>query len=95
MRLISFSVLFIGAHLILISRYGRRTPEHITYIVREKARVQGAMASIVEWQSLRMQQYRYHLREKLMPFVGRFGYRMQLEPQPAEAGPYNPHLHID
>ncbi len=95
LRLVSFTVLFVGAHLILISRYGRRTPEHITYIVREKARVQGAMASIVEWQSLRMQQYRYHLREKLMPLMGALGYRMQLEPQPVEAGPYNPHLHVD
>ncbi len=93
--LVSFSILFTGAHLILISRYGRRTPEHITYIVREKARVQGAMASIVEWQSLRMQQYRYHMREKLMPLMAALGYQMRLEPRPAEAGPYNPHLHAN
>ncbi len=34
-------------------------PAQIHRIVREKARVQGAMGSIVEWQSLKMQEYRY------------------------------------
>ncbi len=51
-RLITFTVLFSSAHLILMSNAGKRSPEQIKYIVRERARVQGAMASIVEWQSL-------------------------------------------
>src|SRR5574341_637077 len=60
-RLISFSILFTAAHLVLLSPLGYREPKQIHRIVREKARVQGAMASIVEWQSLKMQEYRYSL----------------------------------
>ena len=56
--LISFSVLVVTANLLLISPIGYREPKQIYRIVREKARVQGAMASIVEWQSLKMQEYR-------------------------------------
>ena len=50
--LISFSLLAVTANLVLISPIGRREPKQIHRIVRQKARVQGAMASIVEWQSL-------------------------------------------
>ena len=59
--LISFSLLVLAANLLLISPIGVRDPTKIHRIVREKARVQGAMASIVEWQSLRMQEYRYEI----------------------------------
>jgi hypothetical protein len=55
-RLISFAILFLSAHLIILSPLGYRDPKQIHRIVREKARVQGAMASIVEWQSLKMQE---------------------------------------
>ena len=58
-RLITFTALFISAHLLLLSPLGYRDPNQIHRIVRDKARVQGAMASIVEWQSLKMQEYRY------------------------------------
>ena len=61
MVLISFSILALAAHLLLISPLGYRDPKQIHRIVRDKARVQGAMASIVEWQSLKMQEYRYAL----------------------------------
>ena len=57
--LISFSILILAANILLISPIGVRTPKQIHRIVREKARVQGSMASIVEWQSLKMQEYRY------------------------------------
>ncbi len=87
-RLISFSVLFGGAHLILMSQNGKRSPERIKYIVRERARVQGAMASIVEWQSLKMQEYRHQLRSTLGRRLERFGLRYELEPEPLAAGPY-------
>ena len=59
--LISFSLLALAAHGALLSPLGYRDPKQIHRIVRDKARVQGAMASIVEWQSLRMQEYRYWL----------------------------------
>ncbi len=92
-RLISFTILFSGAHLILVSGFGRRTPESIERIVRHKARVQGAMASIVEWQSLRMQEYRYHLRRDLKGLLNRAGIELDSEPIPVPAGPYPVHLH--
>src|SRR5512136_691604 len=59
--LISFSLLALAAHTMLLSPLGRRQPKQIYRIVREKARVQGAMASIVEWQSLKMKEYRYNI----------------------------------
>jgi hypothetical protein len=57
--LISFGLLVLGSNALLISPIGFRDPKQIHRIVRDKARIQGAMASIVEWQSLRMQEYRY------------------------------------
>ncbi len=99
--LISFSVLVLVANMVLISPIGQRDPVTIHRIVREKARVQGAMASIVEWQSLRMQEYRYNLRQKVMlafaNFFELFGVRpaIPVEPLPAVAGDYNHALHAD
>src|SRR5512141_1255368 len=52
--LITFSILVIAANALLISPIGVRDPKTIHRIVRAKARVQGSMASIVEWQSLKM-----------------------------------------
>jgi hypothetical protein len=57
--LITFTLLVVAANAMLISPIGIRDPKTIHRIVREKARVQGSMASIVEWQSLKMQEYRY------------------------------------
>ncbi|MBX3082257.1 MAG: amino acid permease [Anaerolineae bacterium] len=95
-RIITFSVLFGGAHIILMSKLGKRTPERIKYIVIERARVQGSMASIVEWQSLKMQEYRHHLLTRLNGFLQRrFGIVREPEPVPMQAGPYNPSLHLD
>jgi hypothetical protein len=94
-RLVTFATLFISAHLILMSSLGKRTPEDIKYIVRDRARVQGAMASIVEWQSLKMQEYRYHLRAGIVGILNRMGLNLPLETAPVVAGPYNPDHHID
>jgi hypothetical protein len=94
-RLISFTTLFLVAHFILMSPLGRRSPEQIKYIVRERARVQGAMASIVEWQSLKMQEYRHHLRDGLNRGLNKVGISFQAEPVPVSAGPYNPDHHLD
>jgi hypothetical protein len=94
--LISFSVLVVTANLLLISPIGYREPKQIYRIVREKARVQGAMASIVEWQSLKMQEYRYNLIVWIVRFYELFGVRrpVRFEP-PAPAGDYNHALHVD
>jgi len=95
-RLITFSTLFISAHLVLLSPIGYRDPKQIRRIVRDKARVQGAMASIVEWQSLKMQEYRYDLLVGIARLYELVGIRrpMRYEP-PAIAGDYDHALHVD
>jgi amino acid transporter len=99
--LISFSLLVLAAHGLLISPIGYRDPRQIQRIVRDKARVQGSMGSIVEWQSLKMQEYRFTLRQRLAigatRFFAMFGvYRpTRFEPQPAPAGDYDHAVHID
>jgi hypothetical protein len=94
--LISFSVLVITANLLLISPIGYREPKQIYRIVREKARVQGAMASIVEWQSLKMQEYRYNLVAWISRLFELFGVRRPLRyERPAPAGDYNHAVHVD
>ncbi len=94
--LISFSVLVLAANMLLISPIGLRHPKQIHRIVREKARVQGAMASIVEWQSLRMQEYRYQVLTAISQFFAWFGIR---RPQPLEvpvrAGDFDEAVHAD
>jgi hypothetical protein len=95
-RLITFSTLFISAHLVLLSPVGYRDPKQIHRIVREKARVKGAMASIVEWQSLKMQEYRYELLVGISRLFELVGVRrpVRYEP-PAVAGDYDHALHVD
>ena len=91
----------IVANLVLISPVGARDPVTIHRIVRDKARVQGAMASIVEWQSLRMQEYRYSLRNRILltlaDFFELFGIRrpVRYDDKPIIAGDYNHALHAD
>jgi hypothetical protein len=95
-RLLTFTFLFTSAHLILLSPIGHRDVKQIHRIVREKARVQGAMASIVEWQSLKMQEYRYTLLVSISRFWQLFGvYRPVRYDKPLEAGDYDDALHID
>ncbi|HSB02932.1 MAG TPA: hypothetical protein VLE49_19945 [Anaerolineales bacterium] len=94
--LISFSILVLAANLLLISPIGYRTPKTIHRIVREKARVKGAMASIVEWQSLRMQEYRYHILVGVARFFELFGIRRPVQfEQPVHAGDYDHAIHVD
>jgi hypothetical protein len=99
--LISFSVLILAANLLLISPIGYRDAKQIYRIVREKARVQGSMASIVEWQSLKMQEYRHSLRGRVLVFVTHFfelfGVRrpVRYEPEPIVAGDYDHAVHSD
>jgi hypothetical protein len=94
--LISFSILALTAHGLLISPLGYRVPTQIHRIVRDKARVQGAMASIVEWQSLKMQEYRYSILVGISRFFELFGVRrpVRYDP-PVPAGDYDHALHVD
>jgi hypothetical protein len=94
--LISFTILALAAHLLLLSPLGYREPVQIHRIVRDKARVKGAMASIVEWQSLRMQEYRYSILTWISRSFELFGIRrpVRYEP-PAPAGDYDHALHVD
>ncbi len=96
MVLISFGVLVLAANAMLISPSGFRDPKQIHRIVRDKARVQGAMASIVEWQSLKMQEYRYSVLIGVTNFFGMLGVRrpMRYDP-PVMAGDYDHALHVD
>ena len=93
--LISFSVLILTANLILISPAGYRDAATIHRIVRNKAKVQGSMASIVEWQALRMQEYRYSIIKRITDHTSRlydlFGVRKsaRYEPVPVPAGDYD------
>ncbi len=95
-RLISFTILFGSAHLLLISPLGYRSPEQIRRIVRDKARIKGAMGSIVEWQSVKMQQYRYSILIAISKFWQLVGIvrPVRFDPPPP-AGDYDHALHID
>jgi hypothetical protein len=94
--LISFSLLILAANLLLISPIGYREPKQIYRIVREKARVQGAMASIVEWQSLKMQEYRYNVIVWIARFFELLGVRRPVRFEPIVlAGDYDHALHED
>ncbi len=101
MVLISFSLLALAAHLLLLSPVGFREPKQIHRIVRDKARVKGAMASIVEWQSLVMQEYRYSLlvyaSSAATKFFAMLGLYLPTRyyPVPAPAGDYDHALHVD
>lgn len=92
--LISFSVLAIAAHLMLLSPLGYREANQIHRIVRQKARVQGSMASIVEWQSLRMQEYRFGILTFISKFFELFGVRRPVRyAPPVIAGDYDDAIH--
>lgn len=88
--LIVFSLLILCANLILLSPAGYRDPEDIHRVIREKSRIHGAMGNIVEWQSLKMQEYRYTLLLQVARFFGMFGIfkplRFEEYPAPSQAG---------
>jgi hypothetical protein len=94
--LISLSVLVLIAHAILLSPAGYRDPQQIHRIIREKSRVEGPMGNIVEWQSLRTQEYRYRLLIGIARFAELFGVRRptRFEP-PIPAGDYDEAISSD
>jgi hypothetical protein len=77
MALVSFSILAIIAHVVLLSPAGFREAKQVHRIVHEKARVEGGMASIVKWQAYKMQEYRYRLMIGIAGFLELFGVGLQ------------------
>ena len=94
--LISLSALVVMANAILVSPIGYRTPKDIYRIVRKKSRIQGQTGNIVEWQSLRVQEYRYRILLAIAKFWELFGVRrpIRFEP-PAAAGDYSAVMNHD
>ena len=94
--LISLSVLVLIAHAILLSPAGYRDPRQIHRIIRDKSRIEGPMGNIVEWQSLRTQEYRYRLLIGISHFAELFGVLRpaRFEP-PAPAGEYDEAIHSE
>ncbi|MGE5222746.1 MAG: hypothetical protein ACM3PY_09920 [Omnitrophica WOR_2 bacterium] len=88
--LVSLSILILMAHAILISPIGYRDPDQIYRIIRVKSRVQGPMGSIVEWQSLKTQEYRYAILIAITRFWELFGVRRPVRyEKPIPAGSYD------
>lgn len=77
MALVSFTILAIIAHIVLLSPVGFREAKQVNRIVHEKARVEGGMASIVKWQAYKMQEYRYRLMIGIAGFLELFGVGLQ------------------
>ncbi len=94
--LISLSLLILMAHAILISPIGYREPKDIHRIVREKSRIEGETGNIVEWQSLRVQEYRYGVLKAIAKFWELFGVRRPVRfAPPVPAGDYTQVLQHD
>ena len=95
--LIVFTILILLAHIILISPAGYRDPEDIHRVIREKSRIQGSMGNVVEWQSLKIQEYRYTLMLRVAQFASWFGIfkpvRFEKPHSPADAGSFEEALH--
>jgi hypothetical protein len=89
MALVSFSILAIIAHAVLLSPIGFREAKQVHRIVHEKARVEGGMASIVKWQAYKMQEYRYRLMITIAGFLELFGVVQQTQRAFALATPGN------
>jgi len=97
--LIVFTALILLANVILLSPAGYRDPEDIHRVIREKSRIEGQMGNIVEWQSLRMQEYRYKLIHTVARLFGLFGIfkplRFDEQPEPIAAGEFETALDHD
>ena len=94
--LISLSALILLAHAILISPAGYRDPRQIHRIIRDKSHVQGPMGNIVEWQSLRTQEYRYQMLVGIARFAELFGIHRTIPLEsPVPAGDYDHAIHVD
>jgi hypothetical protein len=97
--LATISILVLLAYIMLLSPAGYRDPEDIHRIIREKSRIQGQMGNMVEWQSLRIQEYRYAVMLSVAKFFGLFGVfkplRFDDQAVPPKAGEFEAALSQD
>lgn len=94
--LISLTILIILANLLLISPFGHRTPVDIHRIIREKSKIDGRMGNIVEWQSIKFQEYRYILLVRVAQFFELFGLRRPIKyEKPADPGSFEEIFAVD
>jgi hypothetical protein len=84
--LVSFLVLALAAHAVLLSPAGYRGARQVHRIVRDKARVEGGMAAIVEWQAFKMQEYRFRLLIGLAGLMELWGVGQLRRPLAVTAG---------
>jgi hypothetical protein len=90
LALVAIIVLIIMAHFLLISPIGHRTPQDIHRIIRDKSRIEGQIGTMVEWQSLKVQEYRFTLLVLVTRFWALFGVHRPLRYEPpAAAGDYD------
>ncbi len=91
--LVTMVFLVLISFIILVSPAGYREPEDIHRIIREKSRVEGTMGNMVEWQSLKMQEFRFRLMLSISKFFGVFGIykpiRFDEKSVPAPVGSYD------
>ena len=64
-RLISFSSLFIAAHMILLSKHGERTDQIAHHLIHDISRIEGTMAELLMWQVHTIQTYRFNLLARI------------------------------
>jgi hypothetical protein len=82
---IAIVVVSVLANLLLIAPAGYRDAAQIRTIIRDKSRVEGQVGSVVAWQAMRMQEYRYRSLLAVSSAFASLGvFRpMQLEKPPA------------
>jgi hypothetical protein len=90
--LIVLCALIVLANMLLLSPAGYRNAQDIHRVIREKSRIHGSMGNIVEWQSLKMQEYRYTLVSAVARFFEMFGVfkplRFEQQSAPPKAGEF-------
>lgn len=90
LALVAIIVLIIMSHFLLIAPIGHRSPQDIHRIIRDKSRIEGEIGTMVEWQSLRVQEYRFTLLMLVSRFWALFGVHRPLRyDPPAAAGDYD------
>ena len=75
-------ILILMAHAILISPHRLPDAEGYPSDHPGKSRIQGQMGNIVEWQSLRVQEYRFRLMIAISKFWEWFGVRRPCDSNP-------------
>ena len=82
---IAIVVVIVLANLLLVAPAGYRDAARIRTIIRDKSRVEGHVGSLVTWQAMRMQEYRYQVLLAVSSAFAVLGvFRpMQLEKPPA------------